>query len=123
MALTASGRPLLGTTISLVTTNATTPFGIGINFVATGRLPLPGLDLGILGAIGCRAHVDIGTGVGNAISNAGLGGLTMSINLPLPNNPQLSGLEIFSQSVWLDAAQNPAGLVTSNGLELRIGSF
>jgi hypothetical protein len=123
LTLAASGRPLLGTTISLTTTNPTTPFGIGINFVATSRIPQPGLDLGVLGASGCRAHVDINTGVGNAIANTGLGGLTMSINLPVPNTPLLAGLEIFSQSVWLDAAQNAAGFITSNGLALSLGTL
>jgi hypothetical protein len=123
LALNASGRPVLGTTISLVTSNPTTPFGIGINFVTTSRIPLPGLDLGLLGAAGCRAHVDITTGVGNAISNAGLAGLTMSVQLPVPNNPLLAGLVIFSQSVWMDPLQNAAGLVTSNGIELSLGTF
>ncbi|MCU0866981.1 MAG: hypothetical protein MUC36_24610 [Planctomycetes bacterium] len=120
LALTASAAPVPGTTISLDTANVTNPFGFGINFLTLARIPAPGIDLGILGAPGCRALVDINTGVGNAISNTGLGGLTLSISLPVPISPALPGLSIFSQSVWLDAAENPAGLITSNGLELQL---
>ena len=120
LSLTASAAPVPGTTISLDTANVTNPFGFGINFLTLGQIPAPGIDLGIIGAPGCRALVDISTGVGNAISNTGLGGLTLSVNLPVPISPALPGLSLFSQSVWLDAAENPAGLITSNGLELQL---
>ncbi len=121
--LATTGKPILGTTISLDTTRETTAFGVGVNFVTVGQIPAPGFDLGIIGAAGCPALTDINTGVGNAISNIPGVGLTMSVNFPLPNNPAFAGIAIYSQSAWLDATQNAAGLITSNGLELLLGNF
>jgi hypothetical protein len=122
LTLATSGKPILGSTITLDTSNPTS-LSFGLNFVCTVQIPLPGFDLGIIGSPGCPAYVDIGTGVGNAISNLGLPGLSMSVDFPLPNNPAFAGIEIFSQSVWLDAAQNAGGLITSNGLTLLLGNY
>jgi hypothetical protein len=122
LVLTTTGKPIIGSTISLDTSNPTVP-SVGLNFVSTVQIPAPGFDLGIIGAAGCPAFVDVGAGVGNVISNLGLPGLSMSVNFPLPNNPAFAGIEIFSQSVWLDAAQNAAGFITSNGLTLLLGNY
>lgn len=117
----ASAAPVLGNTIDFVTSNAP-PLGIGINFLSVVALPGPGLDLGILGAPGCFAHVDVNAGVGNLISNVpGLPGLTVS--LPIPSNPALAGFALSSQSVWLEPSANAFGILTSNGVNLSLGAF
>ena len=76
--------------------------------------------MAFLGAPGCTVYEDPGTGVGIAISNLGLPGLGMSYSLPIPNVPLLLGVRVYAQSVWLDPAASPFGVVTSNGLELVI---
>jgi hypothetical protein len=119
--VTATAAPVLGNTIDFVTTN-TTNVGIGVNYLSVVPLPGPGIDLGILGAPGCSAHVDINAGVGNLISN--VPGLPpLNVTLPLPNNPALAGFVVASQSVWLDGAANALGLLTSNGATVTLGLF
>jgi hypothetical protein len=124
LTLRASTRPVLGHTISYTTSSETTTPGIGLNLLSLadlGALSPAGLDLGILGAPECVANVDLGQGVGNVIGN--FGSLSMTISLPVPVNATLSGLQLFSQSVWLDAAANSAGLLTSNAVRTQLGTF
>lgn len=121
--LEASAKPLLGTTIDLVTSNETTLNGIGLNFVSVFQFAAPGIDLGIIGAPGCVGLIDIGQGVGNIISNIGGPGLQMTIPFPLPNNQALAGFHVYSQSIWLDPAANAFGVLTSNGVGLTLGNF
>ncbi|MFY9344874.1 MAG: hypothetical protein WAT39_20440 [Planctomycetota bacterium] len=120
--LNTSSKPLLGTTVNLVTSQQQ-PLSIGVNFVSTIAIPAPGFDLGIIGMPGCVALLDINAGVGNVISDLGLPGLSMSIAFPLPLNPTLAGLQIASQSVWLFTGVNPAGIITSPGILLTLGNF
>ncbi|HEX5053086.1 MAG TPA: hypothetical protein VFZ65_15030 [Planctomycetota bacterium] len=123
LALVASAKPIIGTTIDLTTSNPSTNPGVGINFVSVGQFPAPGINLGVIGAAGCAAFVDISAGVGNVISNLGMGFPPMSVTFPLPNNPIYAGLSIYSQSVWLDPAANAFGIITSNGLSLLLGNY
>lgn len=120
LALTAASNPIINTTVDLVTSNASTANGIGLCFVTSVSIP-GGFDLGVIGAPGCLAHVDINAGVGNVIDNIPINGLTVS--LPIPNQTNLVGLNLYCQSAWLDPAANPFGVITSNGLRLAIGSF
>ena len=122
LGLGTTSMPLLGTTVSLDTTSPPN-IGLGVNFLSTVQIPAPGLDLAILGAPGCLALADVGAGLGNAISNLGLPGVTLQSSLALPNNPALAGVRIYSQSAWLDAAANALGVVTSNAVELVLGIY
>lgn len=117
-----SGRPILGTTVDLTTSNETTNPGVGINFLSTVQIPAPGFGLGIVGMPGCNALLDINAGVGNVITNI-MGFGSMTISFAVPNNPTLPGLNIYSQSVWLDGAANAFGAIISNGVALTIGNY
>lgn len=117
----ASVAPVFGATIDFTTSN-TSNVGIGVNFLSPVPLPGPGLDLSILGAPGCFAHVDLNAAIGNLISNVpGLPPLTVS--LPVPNSPAVAGVTLGSQSVWLDPLANALGLLTSNASVITIGAF
>jgi hypothetical protein len=125
LALTSDVNPVLGTTVNLTQANVTGA-SLGINFVTLANLgPLSpgGLDLALIGAPGCVANVDINTGAGYVVSNIpGIGSLTTPF--PIPAGPlSVVGLSFFCQGVWLDASQNAGGLITSNALRLKIGSF
>jgi hypothetical protein len=120
--VSTTNKPLLGTTVT-IDTSSPPNLGLGVNFLSLVQIPGPGLDLGILGAPGCVALADINAGTGNAISNLGLPGLSLQSSLPLPNNPALAGVRVFSQSAWLDATANSLGIITSNGLELVVGIY
>jgi hypothetical protein len=121
LALAASARPILGTTVNLLTSNPTVA-GLGVNFLGFAQIPAPGFDLAVIGAPGCPALLDVNQAVGNVIGNA-VPGLSMSIALPIPNNTALNGLPLFSQSIWLDAAANTFGMLTSNGVALVLGNL
>lgn len=120
--LTASARPLIGTTISLTTDNQTGT-NVGVTFLGLGQIPAPGFDLGILGAPGCAALIDVNQAAGAIISNAGLPGIGMAISLPIPNNTGLLTAQLFCQSIWLDPLANGFGALTSNGVELVLGNL
>ncbi len=125
LALASDVNPVLGTTVNLTQTNVT-GLSLGINFVTLANLgPLSpgGLDLALIGAPGCVANVDINTGAGYVVSNIpGVG--TLTTPFPIPAGPlSIIGLSFYCQGVWLDATQNAGGLLTSNALRLKIGSF
>jgi hypothetical protein len=120
LALAASARPLIGTTINMVTSNQTGQ-SIGINFLSVVQIPAPGFDLGIIGAPGCPALLDVNQGIGNVIGN--VAGLSLSVPFAIPNNVVLLGFQVFSQSIWLDPAANAFGMLTSNGVALTLGNI
>ena len=90
---------------------------VGLNVLSLGQTPAPGLDLGFLGAPGCVALVST-----IAVPQLLLGGSDIqTVTLALP--PAVAaGTVIFAQAVGLTTpnslpnGQNPAGLVTSNGI-------
>lgn len=125
LALASDVNPVLGATVNLSQTNVT-GLSLGINFVTLsdlGPLSPGGLDLALIGAPGCVANVDINTGAGYVVSNIpGVG--TLTTPFPIPAGPlSIVGLSFYCQGVWLDATQNAGGLITSNALRLKIGSF
>jgi len=125
LALAGDVNPVLGTTVNLTTTNVTGS-SLGICFVCLNNLPFSptGFDLASIGAPGCVANVDINVGAGYLISNLGPGFPSTTIPFPIPAGPlSILGLSFYSQSVWLDATQNAGGLLSSNALRLKIGSF
>lgn len=127
LTLTANVNPVLNATVALTTSNVTGVGNLGLCFVTVadlGPLSPAGLDLGIIGAPGCVANVDINAGVGNLISNFGapLPGLTVNFQIPA-GPPAIIGQSFYSQSAWLDATQNAAGITTSNAVRLKVGAF
>jgi hypothetical protein len=118
--LDASPSPVVGATVDY-TTSSETGLSAGVLFLSVASLP--GIDLGIIGAPGCLAHVDITQSVGIAISNLGVPGLSMTGQLPIPASTPLLGFQLFAQTVWLDATANPFGILTSNGVRSTVGSF
>jgi hypothetical protein len=87
-------------------------------------LATPGIDLGFLGAPGCRAYI------GSLDLSVPMVGTTSTQDVPVLCPPGLpSGLQVFAQSLalfppaTLPGGQNAFGLVTSNGIETRIESF
>ncbi|MEZ6038025.1 MAG: hypothetical protein R3F29_11120 [Planctomycetota bacterium] len=120
LTLTAAPRPITGSTVTYTTANESSNPGLGLFVLSTGQIS-PGVDLGVLGAAGCEALVDLGTGVGSVIAN--ITGFSMDVALPIPLNAALAGADLFAQSVWLDPTQNAFGAITSNGLRSHLGTF
>ncbi len=118
------GPPIINSMFDLVTSVEPTA-SIGINLLGTTTMATP-LDLGALGGpAGTLLYLDPATSILNTISNIpGVG--TMSLTIPVPNNPALSGIEINSQSFWLDlaGANFPfTNVVGSNLVTCTVGNF
>src|SRR5690606_1259684 len=101
--LRATGRPLLGNTVTLTTSNHT---GTGFGFALLATAPAqPALDLATLGAPGCSAWVDPAASATVLLSNLGGSGPGpgpgMDVVLPIPNDTGMLGVQIYGQSAWL----------------------
>ena len=111
---TAGQRPVLGSSVSLVTTNQ--PAGANLVGSVLGLSSYsPGIDLSFLGMPGCLQFV------APASVQLIFGGYPRSFFIP--NDPSLSGIDVFSQSVAFAAGVNPLGLVSSNAVRLTVGTF
>ena len=110
----ASSRPILGTSITLDTTNVPPSSGIGLQLL--GFVPInPGIDLGVIGMPNCRAYVQFL--VANVIVPSGG---TAAFPLSIPGTVGLAGAQLFAQSAMFAAGVNAFGAVSSNGVELRL---
>lgn len=109
-------RPILGTTPNLVTSGAAT--GTQFTLVALGFAPLaPGLDLAAFGMPGCFQHVQ------PAVTNGGFFSSGVARTpLAIPNQPSLMGLNLRAQSAPFQPGENPAGILTTNAVCIRIGT-
>ncbi|GAB4139778.1 MAG: hypothetical protein Fur0037_06130 [Planctomycetota bacterium] len=115
LALSASGRPWMGSTMQLVTSAIPAGSMLGANYLSLLRYDPP-IDLSLLGAPGCFQRVGI-----SAPSIFLPPGVAALVPLTIPNEPSLSGVLVESQSAVLSPGANPLGLLTSNGLSLVLG--
>jgi hypothetical protein len=113
--LTATARPLVGTSLNLVTANVPGNSPVGVNLLSFTQHN-PGLDLTSLGMPGCRQYT--GLDVSRLFIPAAGQGTSPFV---LPNVPAYSGLICYSQSAAFSASANPLGVLASNGLTLTIG--
>ena len=76
------------------------------------------------GSTSSVANVDINQGIGQLITNLGPPLPSLTVPFQVPAGPlSIVGLSFYCQSAWLDATQNPGGMLTSNALRLRVGSW
>lgn len=113
--LNSVARPVLGTTVNLTTTNMPTGAVAGLSILSLSPIP-GGIDLTSLGMPGCRVYQQL-TVVDSLIMVGGLGFRLLAI----PNTPSLVSTKVLNQSVVFALNINAAHMVTSNGLELKIG--
>ena len=117
LALDASARPVSGTSLQLVTTNVPASSTIGVTAIGLQQVN-PGLELSLFGMPGCYQNASLGS-INVFVAAGGSGSYPLSI----PNNPGLHGLHVFAQSVMIAPGSNSLGLITSNGVDLRIGNL
>jgi hypothetical protein len=116
LALSASARPIMGTTIQLNTLNIPGGAAVGISILSLTEYPAPGIDLTTLGMPGCRLYS--GTDIMNTFL---VGGSTTSVPFTVPNVPSASGTVVMNQSAVLKQGVNTFGAITSNALQLLLG--
>ena len=114
LTLGANGDPNLGNALfELVAGNV--PAASPLAFFAFGSGAVnPGVDLGVIGMVGCFSHTSFDLGLyGPSVV---LGG-TAALSLPIPNDPALTGSAFASQAVSFSLT-TALGLATSNGLKV-----
>ena len=106
--------PLLGRTLPIAVTN----LPIDVAFVAFGWSATPGpISLAGVGMPGCAIHTSIDTLVGLL----GSGGEAL-LQIPVPMQPSLRGVQFFNQAVVLDpAAGNSWNAVVSEAMAGQVG--
>ena len=119
--LAASPRPILGASATYTLSNVRANAGVSamnIGFASSAPTPLSlfGLD-----APGCNANIAV-------IGSVPFGPLmltspTASFSQPWPNNVSFAGISLFAQGFELAPLENNAGVIVSNGLEIRLGSL
>lgn len=114
--LTMDGRPVIGTTANLVTTNVTAGTLFEVFVAGFAAQPSP-TSLAPFGMPGCFQHI-------NPFSAflTGLTGNNFIVPFTVPNNPTFQNVQFFFQAAPLTPGLNAAGILTSNGLCVRIGT-
>jgi hypothetical protein len=114
LALASSARPVLGTTINLLTSQIPvgTPAGALIFSFAQHN---PGLDLASLGMPGCLQYVGLDVTVVFVGS-----GTTNSRPVAIPSSPIHAGSHVYCQSATFSPGVNALGVLASNGLNLKL---
>ncbi len=119
LAVTSSARPLIGTSVTLDTTNIRAGTLAGVTLMS-GIQNLAGLDLGFLGATGNRFYLG-SIDLTLPMTIAGSSGSTPAV--AIPNLNSLLGGAIYWQSVTVTPGANPLSVLTSNGLCLILGNL
>jgi hypothetical protein len=118
LTLTASSRPVTGTTWNLGVTDvpATATLGIDIFGLSDPNIT----DLGFLGAPGCGARASL-----DVLNAWVVSGSTHAYSLAIPNNPALANFHVFTQSAVFVPGANAllGGLITSNGIDGKLGTL
>jgi hypothetical protein len=117
LTLTASTRPVTGTSWNLATGNIPPSGVLGVEVLG---LADPGLnDLAFLGLPGCglRASLDL-------LTAYPVTGATHSYSLAIPNNTAFVGISLFTTgAVFQVPPMNAFGAITANGIQGTIGNL
>ncbi len=95
---------------------------IGASDTLLGGAPLLPLDLALIGIPGCTLLQSMQATVAVPVFGAGAGAGTASVNLPIPGDAWLDGVEIYLQWFVVDpGAGNPFFVTFSDGGHVTIG--
>lgn len=113
----ADNRPVTGTTINVTVSQL--PASSVVAAVIYGFTKFdPGVPLAAIGMPGCNGHASPDVLVAGLPTAS-----TFQSPLTIPNSPALTGFQLLAQGLVLGTAiANPFGGVTSNGLDLVVGT-
>ena len=117
LSIGASGRPILGTSINLVTNNILSGTFLGVTILSFTQIN-PGIDLAFIGAPNCFQNVGLDISLVFIAS-----GSSFAQPLPIPSSAGYAGINLMAQSAAFSSGANALGVVLSNGLDLRLGNF
>jgi hypothetical protein len=116
--LAASARPVINTSLTFTTSNIPASTAFTLYVLSVGQIN-PGVDLGIIGAPGCNAYIQLP----EVLSNFQIGGPTATTVVSIPNDPFFVGQSFYSQAIGLDATANAAGITSSSAVSCLMGSL
>ncbi|MFO1050692.1 MAG: hypothetical protein U1F36_00590 [Planctomycetota bacterium] len=117
LTLGLNNRPLLGGSAN--TTTSAVPGGTSLGAIAFGFTQLtPGLDLSGIGMAGCRMLTSF-----DVTASVPVTGSSFNFSLPIPNITALNGGLIYAQSLSVSGGYNTLGVLTSNGVRMKLGSL
>lgn len=119
LGLQALSSPVIGTNFDVAVQGLPQTTAVAL-FVLSAQHVDPGVDLASIGAPGCRAYVDLTAGIGNVAQPIGPAALH---SYTLPNDPSLVGASVYVQAAGIVPGANAAGLLTSDALDVLLGSF
>lgn len=121
LALAAAPAPVLGSTLTLTTSNIRANLSISALFFSLGQtapvpLPVYGFD-----SPGCSWHLD-------PIQMAPIGAVMFqnpsdTVQVALPTDPALANMNVYFQSVSLAPAEVPSGFLTSNAIRSHLNTL
>jgi len=113
-------EPALGSTRTFTVSDLPASTTVAITNLSLASVPGWGYPLTQLGiaAPECYVFIDLGTamGIGAAIAP----GSSASFSVTMPASAAFTGMIAYAQAAALSPGQNPAGVVTSNGLSLLL---
>ncbi len=112
--LELAGELKLGS-IQVSTMGCTLPFTFALEFLSFGT---GNLDLGVIGAPGCRLWLDLANSSSNLFLTNAAGAASSA--LFVPNNPTFLGIPIYRQWFPYDPSANSLGFLASNALGATI---
>lgn len=117
LTLATGDRPVLGTTMTLTTTNvpAGSPFG---SMVLSLQQAVPPQDLTALGMPGCFNHTVGGNTYLFLAPSSSYG-----MQLTVPNTASLVGVSVVAQASTWSPPLTPLGAITSNALVMLVGQL
>ncbi|HEU4418341.1 MAG TPA: hypothetical protein VFT55_05340, partial [Planctomycetota bacterium] len=115
VALNASARPIVGTTLNLTTSNIPNGTLLGLQIFSLTQYN-PGVSLAGLGMPGCELYQGL-----DLLATFLTPGASASVPYSVPNDPSLAGIILMSQSATWTPGINPFGFATSNGVVLVLG--
>jgi len=115
--MSTNARPIVGTTVTLTANHVpvTSPLGAFLGSIVRHH---PGIDLTGLGMPGCRQYVSF-----DATRVFVPAGTMGTMPFGVPNAASLLGTHVFFQAAAFAIGFNPLGIISSNGLDLRIGTL
>jgi hypothetical protein len=116
LALRANARPVLGTTLPLLTAAIPANAAAGLWILSSTQF-VPGIDLVGLGMPGCTLHAGL-----DVVSTFAVTATTAAHQWPIPNQPSAAGLLVLTQSAALGVTANSAGAIVSNAVALTLGA-
>ncbi|MBM4061276.1 MAG: hypothetical protein FJ265_09325 [Planctomycetes bacterium] len=117
LALAASSRPVLGTTVDLVTSDIPAGSLFGAVLLSLQQA-VPPQNLSGMGMPFCFGYLV------NGITHLFIvTGTTSTLPFAVPNNPTFAGLSIVGQSFTYGPPLTPIGVIASNGVVLLLGQI